>query len=187
MVSASDSTARRILTALAAMLIIVACFGPHTLATSRIPDRNYQIYFQQKPVADLSGRVVDARTGEPIVRVKVIVSGTEQSTTTDDQGLFAFHDLPAGVVDLYITTITFGLVKKSITLKAGANPDVQIARNEDAAALTESVTVNATPFETTAAPASQQILNKQELQQLSSVLIGDPIRAAQSLPGVSTN
>jgi hypothetical protein len=138
--------------------------------------------------ARLSGRVVDARTGEPIAKVKVIVSGTDQETVTDDNGAFTLENLPAGKIDLYITTVTFGLVKKSVALKEGDNADFQIALNEDAAALTESVTVTTAPFESTdSSGVLQQLLNKRELQQLSSVLINDPIRAAQALPGVSTN
>ena len=79
-------------------------------------------------------------------------------------------------------------MKKSVVLKEGDNADFQIALNEDAAALTESVTVSTAPFESTDSGAiSQQLLNKRELQQLSSVLINDPIRAAQALPSVSAN
>jgi len=138
--------------------------------------------------ATLHGRVVDARTGEPIAKVKVIVSGTDQSTTTDDNGSFTLDNLPAGQIDLYITTVTFGLVKKTVTLKPGDNKDFQIALNEDAAALTEKVTIVDNPFQTTeASSASEHMLNKRELQELSSVLVGDPIRAAQALPGATTN
>src|SRR2546423_2735250 len=138
--------------------------------------------------ARLSGRVVDARTGEALAKVKVIVSGTDQETTTDDNGAFTLDNLNAGKIDLYITTVTFGLVKKSVVLKEGDNSDFQIGLNEDAAALTESVTVSTAPFESSDSVAvSQQLLNKRELQQLSSVLVNDPIRAAQALPGVSAN
>ena len=60
--------------------------------------------------------------------------------------------------------------------------------NEDAAAVTESVTVMADPYETAQSnAASEQTLNKRELQALSSVLLGDPIRAAQALPGSTAN
>src|SRR2546423_13300099 len=136
----------------------------------------------------LSGRVVDARTGEALAKVKVIVSGTNQETTTDDNGAFTLDNLHAGKIDLYITTVTFGLVKKSVVLKEGSNSDFQIALNEDAAALTENVTVSTAPFESSDSVAIlQQLLNKRELQQLSSVLVNDPIRAAQALPGVSAN
>src|SRR5438132_3791 len=144
---------------------------------------------QTKPpgTAHLSGRVVDARTGEPLGKVRVIVSGTDKETTTDDKGAFALEGLAAGKIDLYITTVTFGLVKTTITLKEGDNSDVQIALNEDAAALTEKVTVTSALYESTDSYINQQSLNKRELQQLSSVLLNDPIRAAQALPGVSGN
>src|SRR5882724_12561521 len=111
--------------------------------------------------ARLSGRVVDARTGEALAKVKVIVSGTNQETTTDDNGAFTLDNLHAGKTDLYITTVTFGLVKKSVVLREGDNSDFQIALNEDAAALTESVTVSTAPFESSDSVAIlQQLLNK---------------------------
>ena len=142
----------------------------------------------QKPAANLHGRVVDARTAEPIAKVRVIVSGTDLTTTTDDNGEFTFDNVPAGQIDLYITTITFGLVKKTITIAESNNPVFEIALNESAAALTENVTVSTGPFERTETTApSEQTLNKRELQELSSVLVGDPLRAAQALPGVAAN
>src|SRR5947208_6637460 len=166
-------------------LIVLACALAFTIlqfaASAEAQDKSQK-------TARLSGRVVDARTGEALAKVKVIVSGTNEETTTDDNGAFTLDNLHAGKIDLYITTVTFGLVKKSVVLREGDNSDFQIALNDDAAALTESVTVNTAPFETTDSSAiSQQLLNKRELQQLSSVLINDPIRAAQALPGVSAN
>jgi len=136
----------------------------------------------------LRGRVVDARTGEPVAKVRVIVSGTDLTTTTDDNGEFTFENLPPGQVDLYITTVTFGLVKKTITISETNNSVAEIALNESAAALTESVTVATGPFERaeTNVP-SEQTLNKRELHELSSVLVGDPLRAAHGLPGVAAN
>jgi hypothetical protein len=138
--------------------------------------------------ASLQGRVVDARTGEPVAKVRIVVNGTDLSTTTNDNGEFTFDNLPAGQIDLYITTVTFGLVKKTVTIAESGNPVFLIALNESAAALTESVTVSTGPFESleTNAP-SEQTLNKRELQELSSVLVGDPLRAAQALPGVAAN
>jgi hypothetical protein len=47
----------------------------------------------------LRGRVVDARTGKPIAKVRVIISGTDLSTTTGDNGEFTF-DI---AVDLYLS------------------------------------------------------------------------------------
>jgi outer membrane receptor for ferrienterochelin and colicin len=142
---------------------------------------------QQNRLVTIRGRVVDARTGEPIAKVRVIASANDQSTTTDDSGAFTLENLPVGELDLYITTVSYGLVKKTITL-LDEHGEFTIALNEDAAALTESVTVTAGPFETSQTnAASEKTLNKRELQALSSILLGDPLRAAQALPGVATN
>lgn len=143
--------------------------------------------WQQTGTATLHGRVVDARTGEPIGKVKVIASGSDLSATTDDQGKFTLANLPAGQVDLYITTVNYGLVKKTLVISPGDNAEKQIVLNEDAAALTETVSVSVDPYERTESnAASEQMLNKRELQALSSVLLGDPVRAAQALPGAAT-
>jgi hypothetical protein len=57
------------------------------------------------------------------------------------------HELPRGPQELYITTVTYGLVKKEINVGTGTNSVVDIALNEDAAALTEKVTSTPDPFE----------------------------------------
>ncbi len=143
---------------------------------------------QQLQTFALRGRVVVARTGEPIAKVRIIANAADQSTTTDDNGDFTLHNIPAGQVDLYITTVNYGLVKKTITLTGRENELFLIALNEDAAALTEKVTITADPYETGETnAASEQTLNKRELQTLASVLLGDPVRAAQALPGVTAN
>jgi hypothetical protein len=79
-------------------------------------------------------------------------------------------------------------VKKTITVAETNNAVAEIALNESAAALTENVTVAADPFERTETNVpSEQTLTKRELHELSSVLVCDPLRAAQSLPGVAAN
>nr|MBA2646510.1 TonB-dependent receptor [Pyrinomonadaceae bacterium] len=141
------------------------------------------------PSLNLTGQVVDARTGEPVAKVKIIVVGSEVSTTTDERGAFTIQNLPLGPIELYITTVNYGLVRKIISPDERANAQgVRIALNQEAATLTEQVTVTAGPFEETETnAASEQTLNKAELQTLSSVIAGDPLRAAQSLPSVTAN
>jgi hypothetical protein len=135
----------------------------------------------------LRGRIVDAQTGEPVAKVKINVVGSQQKATTDENGAFILQDVPPGEIVLYITTVGYGLVKRTVLVK-GVDAEMEIALNQEASALTEQVTVTAGPYESIETnAASQQTLNKTELQDLSKVLIGDPIRAAQSLPGVVAN
>jgi hypothetical protein len=141
--------------------------------------------FAQDRSITLRGRVVDANTGEPMANVRVVAKLTDTTTITDANGAFTL-ELPPGPQELYITTVTYGLVKK--TINVGTNSDVEIALNEDAAALTEHVTIASGPYESTRTTSTfEQTLNKRELQATSSILLSDPIRAAQTLPGVSSN
>lgn len=143
---------------------------------------------QQGRSAALHGQIVDARTGEPMGKVRVIINGQNQEAITDDTGKFIFENLRPGQVELYITTVTYGLLKKTITLREGEEKDITIGLNEDAAALTEHVVVTSDPYETTQTTGvSEQTINKRELQTLSSILLGDPLRAAQVLPGAASN
>jgi len=123
-----------------------------------------------------------------VAKVKIVVSGSPQNTTTDETGAFTLTDVTPGDLSLYITTIGYGLVKKTIIVKESDTAEVVIALNQEAATLTEHVTVAAEPYAITETNApSEQTLNKTELQDLSKVIISDPLRAVQSLPGVTAN
>src|SRR6185503_6625766 len=98
------------------LLLILIAFSPATI-NAQEPATGSQKF------VTLRGRVVDARTGEPFAKVKVIASGTDQSATTDDNGSFVLENLAAGPIDLYITTVNAALVKKTITLKEGDNSE----------------------------------------------------------------
>jgi hypothetical protein len=134
--------------------------------------------------ASLNGKVFDARSGEPLAKVKVVVTGTALTTLTDAGGEFILSNLPEGEVELYITTIGYGLVKRKV--RDGGRLD--IALHPEASARTDSVSVVAGVFEPAVTnPASEKTLSKPEIQALSMVILADPLRAAQALPGVTTN
>lgn len=169
------------------LCLTILLLSPQSNAFSQAIREQQQGASQEKKLVTIRGRVIDARTGEPIAKVRVIASGVDQSTATGDGGEFTLANLPVGQLDLYITTVSYGLVKKTITV-LDENREFTIVLNEDAAALTESVTVTAGPYEASQTnAASEQTLNKRELNALSSILLSDPLRAAQALPGVTTN
>ncbi|HXI91665.1 MAG TPA: carboxypeptidase-like regulatory domain-containing protein [Blastocatellia bacterium] len=109
----------------------------------------------------LHGRVVDALSGEPIAKVRIIVVVSQQSTSTDENGVFTLEGIQPGELDLYITTVSYGLVKKTITVKDVEKAEVEIALNQEGASLKQRVTMSAGPYEgiETNAP-SEQTLNK---------------------------
>src|SRR5687767_203401 len=74
---------------------------------------------------DLVGRVTDASTGEPIAKVKVILIGSKRSAATDREGRFQLRGVPPGEIELYITTVGYGLIKKRFTVRESSNDEIR--------------------------------------------------------------
>jgi outer membrane cobalamin receptor len=133
----------------------------------------------------LRGRVVDAQTGEPIAKALVAVRDHDLEATTDAAGRFEITGLPAGEIELLVTTVGYGLVRRPLRLSE-AETEVEVRLGQEALKRSEEVTVEAAPFEggDRAAPL-EHLLSGVELRNLASVLVDDPLRSVQSLPGVA--
>jgi iron complex outermembrane receptor protein len=59
------------------------------------------------PAAELAGRVVDARTGEPIPDANIRITQTGHAAATEVNGEFDFANLPDGSIELVITHIAY--------------------------------------------------------------------------------
>jgi hypothetical protein len=138
--------------------------------------------------AQVTGRVVDARGGEPLARVRVRLLGGQQESLTDAQGRFSIAEVAPGDYVLHVETVGYRLVTERFTLSEGDSRDFEIALSPETFERRDSVQVAAdildiagvsTPSETT--------LDGAELKNLSTVLMDDPMRAVHALPGVSAN
>jgi carboxypeptidase-like protein/TonB-dependent receptor-like protein len=136
--------------------------------------------------AALHGRVVDAQTAEPIAKATVAVPALKIEVATDSSGVFSIAGLPPGDVELVVTTIGYGLARKTVHVGADSL-DVEIRVGQEALKRSEEVVVEAPPFDPVdpAAPASHT-LRGVELRNLGGVITDDPLRSVQSLPGVTT-
>lgn len=139
--------------------------------------------------ATLTGRVVDAHTGESIANAEVSEQGSQLKVLTDKNGGFTLTGLPVGNVQLLVTCIGYDRSTQTVHLASGASAPMVVALYPEASTPTQTVTVTAPVFDTLDAtnPSSEETLSKQEIQALSLVLLGDPMRAAQALPGVTSN
>ena len=143
----------------------------------------------QAQSAAVHGRVVDFQTGEPIAKAAVSVAGQPKTVaTTNADGRFTLDGLPAGPIELRVTTVGYGLLKKHVDLAAGATVDLDLRLGQDALRDTQEITVTTGPFDAVVPDAiSQYSLENKEMQDLSSVLANDPFRAVDNLPGVAAN
>lgn len=140
------------------------------------------------PSGSISARVTDLQTGQPIAGALVSVAGKNKSVTTDHDGDVTLEKIPAGVVELRISAVSYGLLKKRTLVPAGAAVALDLRLGQEALRDTQQVTVIAGPYDPVVPDAvSQYFLSPTELQDLSTVLANDPFRAVASLPGVSSN
>lgn len=134
----------------------------------------------------IQGTVVDASGGAPLARVSVRLQSTGQTLVTDDQGRFLFAGVVPGYHELYVSAVNFMLVKRIVTVTAGGDSAVTIPLAEGTGVYTEIVHVRgAAPPRADPVVAAAQTLGSSELQQLRGVLMNDPMRAVQVMPGVA--
>ena len=137
----------------------------------------------------LHGKVVDAQTGAPVAQVTILIDGVKVAAS-DDRGEFTAlapaGPAPAGPrVELMVTAIGYGFVKRSLDIGPGRTEAGTIALNRESAALSEFVTV--TGASSSDADAPLRVLTKSDLAALSMVLVDDPLRSVHALPGVAAN
>jgi hypothetical protein len=139
--------------------------------------------FAQAP-GEISGRVLDAVTKEPIRKALVSVRALSIETVTDDDGHFVLSKLPPdSEVEIYVSTVGYGLLKRPV--RVGLVLEILLGQE---AAKPFEITVATKPFAGTETNTpSEHTLNNTELKNLANVLIDDPLRSVQSLPGVTAN
>ena len=133
------------------------------------------------------GSVRDQATGEPLRKVLVSLRGTDLQAITGDDGTYRLEGVPAGDYTLYVSTIGYRLLKKQLRVKDADNQEIDFLLGQESTTISETVTVAAPLYEELEkASPSQVTLNSSELKNLAGVLIDDPLRSVQTLPGVAT-
>ncbi len=137
---------------------------------------------------DVSGKVIDKRTKQPLPGANVLVVGTETGTATDSEGKFLIKNLSE---DIYKIQISF------IGYNTHIETDVRIIRDKttvlneveliETSITGDEVIVSANLFEENdLAPVSNYTYSKDEIYR-SPGAAGDVFRAIETLPGVSSS
>jgi Carboxypeptidase regulatory-like domain len=132
----------------------------------------------------ISGTIVDARDGTPLEKVSVRVHNTPLAVLTADDGRFQLDNVPAGQRELYVSSVDYILVRRTVDVPAGDVLMITIPIAAGTGTYAETVHVIGGGDDDQA--PSQQVLRSNELQQLRGVITNDPMRAIHVLPGVAT-
>ena len=131
--------------------------------------------------ATIAGRVVDARTGQPLARVLVHVEHQGAFAETDDAGRFSLS-VPPGTHTITASLIGYAIVRQAVDVIADAPREMLIELSEGTGTFEEVVTVTgAAPTKADEAPAGS-MLHGRDLQALRGVMLDDPLRAVQPSP-----
>ena len=140
---------------------------------------------------DLTGKVTNAQSGEPLGKVQVSVVGTALAAVTATDGTFHLASAPAGKQTLQVSAVGYRSISNafdSSETQARQIKDFGISLLPDNYQRKEKVEVHGDIFQSPEWPAvGEMTLTSSELQQTSTVLINDPFRSLQALPGVSAS
>lgn len=136
---------------------------------------------------EVRGVVRDGRGGEPLARVDVRLLDTGFQTVTDGEGVFRLPDLPPGTYVLDVSTVHYRTERREFSLEAGESKEFEVILNSNVLRQVETVEASTGPFDPERSDSPSVLtLSGSETQNLAGVLLGDPLRAVQGLPGVAT-
>ena len=142
----------------------------------------------QEGTAEVNGRIVSSRDNEPLALVEIQLADTPFRTVSSQDGTFHIAGVPAGQYVLQVATVGYYVARQQFGVAAGETKSFDVVLTSSTARLTESVDVSTDPFEVaTQTSASAFVIEGDERKNLASVLADDPLRAVESIPGVTSN
>ena len=145
--------------------------------------------------ATITGQVVDGATGVGLSDVPVQMYGERApgtapaplaSVLTDADGGFTLPDVPSGQHLLTISVVGYVLVRRPVEVGDGGSIHLVIPLVEGTGTYSERVEVKGDLFpEAEPGVPAQQVLGSADLQNLRGLVLDDPVRALQVLPGVT--
>ncbi|MUP44575.1 TonB-dependent receptor [Gramella sp. BOM4] len=112
----------------------------------------------------LSGTVIDAATGEPLLGTNIIVRGTNTGATTNENGYYEL-DLEAGDYTIDIYFIGYETLTRDITMAAGEDITLDASLEPSASVMDEVVvSANRRPQKITRAPATVNVISSEQIE-----------------------
>ena len=132
----------------------------------------------------IKGRVINAKTNDPIEFVNIQIQGTTLGTVSDEQGNFSFSGVKPGFMRLAATLIGFETtVSSEIQAQGNQTSFIDIEMRESSIALDEVVVRPNFNIKRIESPVSVLTIGVQEIEKGAGVN-RDVSKAMQTLPGV---
>ena len=180
--SSTSQSYRGLILVFVEVAVLLSCSGYAQRQAEKSPSES------QHTVA-VRGKVSDSKTGEGIAKALVSIRQQSLETVTDASGAFSFPQVAPGDVELYVSTVGYGLLKTRLQIAGDRDVEAEIYLGQQASKPRETITVKADPLDSVqpGVLSSSNTLDNTELKNLATVIVDDPIRSVQTLPGVSTS
>ena len=144
-----------------------------------------QVSLFAQSTGTITGKVTDAKTGEPLVGATVILEGTELGDATNSQGRYTINNIPAKTYNVKVSYVGFvSQTKFNVVIRSEGNIDLNFQLEEQVSELDE-INITPNPFaKEDVTPLSIQKFNQQEIAAYPGGN-NDIAKVVQSLPGVS--
>lgn len=132
------------------------------------------------------GTVRDAIGGERLERVKVTLDcgGSAETAVTGMEGRFEFRNTARPGCSLLAQMVGY----RPVRVELSGDSEIEIAMTPDTLTRRESVEVREDIYAVQAESSpSERVLSGLEMKTLAGVLVDDPLRAVQALPGVASS
>lgn len=132
--------------------------------------------------ANIFGHVVNAKTGEHISFINVVLKNTTIGVSTDATGHYALTNLPEGKFIVVTQGIGYKPQEKEVELKRGKSIEINFEVEEDALNLNEVVvTAGRTSQKRTEAPVIVNTISTKMLESTQSVVLGEGLNFCTGL------
>jgi outer membrane receptor for Fe3+-dicitrate len=114
----------------------------------------------------ITGKLVDADSGDGLISASVVVDGTTKGTLSDYDGNFTISGVPAGSQTIVITYVGYATMKQTVEVKDGGSTNMGSIKVGSSAIGLEQVNVVASIAVDRKTPVAVSTIKAEQIQQL---------------------
>ena len=130
----------------------------------------------------ITGRVLDATNGSPLMGANVVLEGSSQGAATDTEGRYTISQVVAGEHTLMVTYIGYQVLKKDITVIESKTYSQDLELEPEAIQMeTYVVTASRRRERVEDAPAAISVISKAQIRRESNTNLGDYLKGTKGI------
>ena len=128
----------------------------------------------------LTGKVLDAANGSPLIGANVSLEGTSQGAATDTEGRYTILQVEAGEQTLMASYIGYHILKQDVIVRGGETLSMDLELEPEVIQMeTYVVTASRRRERVEDAPAAISVISKAQIRRESNTNLGDYLKGTK--------